>query len=93
MKKMLPLIVLLGCFASGVHAGIEPPAACSEIRDQIRLVTGMVSTSNLELLQHISIHQECNFSSAEVYRAAYGDKPLPQSEPSGHHNNREHDED
>lgn len=92
MKKMLPLIALLGCLAFGVQAANEPPA-CSEIRDQIRLVTGMVSTPNLELLQHISIHQECNFSSAEVYRAAYGDKPLQQPEPSGHHNNRERDED
>jgi hypothetical protein len=93
MKKMLPLIVLLGCLASGVHAEIEPPSACNGIRDQIQLVTGLVSTPNMELLQHISMHQECNFSSAEVYRAAYGDKHLPQPKPSDHENNRESEDD
>jgi hypothetical protein len=32
---------------------------------------------NTTLLRNISVHQECRFSSAEVYRAAYGDKPMP----------------
>ena len=93
MKKMLSLIVLLGCFASGVHAANELPASCDEIRIQIQSVTGLLSTPNIELLKQISIHQDCNFSSAEVYRAAYGDKPLPPPESPGHHNRQEWDED
>lgn len=93
MTKILPMIILLGCFGSGVNAANELPAVCDEIRDQIQLVTGSVSTPNLELLQHISMHQECNFSSVEVYRAAYGDKPLPRPDSSSHNNNQERDDD
>jgi hypothetical protein len=52
-----------------------------------------MSTPNIELLKQISMHQDCNFSSAEVYRAAYGDKPLPPPESPGYHNRQESDED
>ena len=93
MKKLLLSIVLLGCFANGVHAANEIPATCIEIRAQIQAVTGLVSKPNMELLEHISIHQGCNFSTAEVYRAAYGDKPLPQPETPNHYNYRDRDED
>jgi len=93
MKKLLPFIVLLGCFATGVHAANALPAACSEIRAQIQTVTGLVTKPDMELLKHISTHQGCNFSSAEVYRAAYGDKPLPKPETPNHHNHRDRDED
>ena len=93
MKKLLLSVVLLDCFANVVYAANELPATCIEIRAQIQAVTGLVSKPNMELLEHISIHQGCNFSTAEVYRAAYGDKPLPQPETPNHHNHRDRVED
>jgi hypothetical protein len=93
MKKLLPFVVLLGCIANGVHAANELPATCIEIRTQIKTVTGLVTKPNKELLRHISTHQGCNFSTEEVFRAAYGDRPLPQPEAPNHHNHRDHDED
>lgn len=93
MKKLLPFIVLLGCFANEVHAANELPETCIEIRTQIQSVTGLVTKPNMELLKHISTHQGCNFSSAEVLRAAYGDKPLPQPEAPNHRNHRDQDKD
>jgi hypothetical protein len=93
MKKLLSFIALLGCFANGVHAANELPEACIEIRAQIQTVTGLITKPNMELLKHISSHQGCNFSTAEVFRAAYGDRPLPQPEAPNHHNHRVQDED
>lgn len=93
MKKLLPFIVLLGCFANGAHAANELPATCDEIRVQIQAVTGLVSKPNMELLKHISIHHGCSFSTAEVYRAAFGDKPWPQPEAPNRHSHPDWDED
>ena len=93
MKKTLTLIALLGCFTSGAHAADDPPQACAQIRERIKSVTGVVSTPNMELLQQISMRQDCKFSSAEVYRAAYGDKPLPQRAHQVHLDEQEQDDD
>jgi hypothetical protein len=47
----------------------------------------------MDLLQQIGKHQECNFSSVEVYRAAYGDKPLPSQESHEFQSSQERDDD
>jgi hypothetical protein len=93
MKKILPLMALLSCLTVGAQVAEEPPRTCVQIRDQIKMVTGLLSTPNVDLLQQIAVRQECNFTSVEVYRAAYGDKPLPPPEPQGAHHNRERDDD
>ena len=54
--------------------------------------TGILPKTNTELLQQLSTRQECRFSAAEVYRAAYGDKPLPRQEPRSRRNH-DHDND
>jgi len=93
MNKSLSLIVLLGCFTSGAQATDEPAQTCARIREQIKAVTGLVSTPNMDLLKQIGMHQECNFSSAEVYRAAAGDKPPPPQRSHDHHGGQERDDD
>ena len=93
MKKLLLSVVLLDCFANVVYAANELPATCIEIRAQIKTVTGLVTKPNKELLRHISTYPGCNFSTAEVFRAAYSDRPLPQPEAPNHHSHRDHDED
>ena len=54
--------------------------------------TGILPKTNTELLQQLSTRQECRFSAAEVYRAAYGDKSLPRQEPRSRRNH-DHDND
>lgn len=93
MKHALSLIVFLVCLASDVQAADEVPQTCSQIRERIKAVTGVDVSPSMDLLKQIALHQECNFSSAEVYRAAAGDKPPPAQERHGHHDAREWDDD
>lgn len=93
MKKTLILIALLGGFASVAQAADEPPQTCIQIRERIKAVTGLVATPSMDLLQQIGKYKECNFSSAEVYRAAYGDKPLPAQESHDHDYSQDRDDD
>lgn len=92
MKKSLSLIALLGCFVSVAQAADEPPQTCPQIRERIKAVTGLIAAPSMDLLKQIGMHQECNFSSAEVYRAASGDKPPPPQELHDH-NSQERDDD
>jgi hypothetical protein len=89
MKATLPLIALLSCFGSGANAADETPLTCAQIREQIKAVTGLVATPSFDLLRQIGMRRECNFTSAEAYRAAYGDKPLPPQESHDRDDNRE----
>jgi hypothetical protein len=89
MKATLPMIALVSCFESGAIAVDEPPPTCTQIREQIKAVTGLVVTPSFDLLRQIGVRRDCNFSSAEAYRAAYGDKPLPPQETHDQHDNEE----
>lgn len=80
MQKTLFLLAFSGLFAVGVHAAQDQAPTCEQIREQIKSVTGLPPQVNTELLQTLSLRQECQFLAAEVYRAAYGDKPLPQQD-------------
>lgn len=94
MKKSLALIGLLGLWVLGANAAETadvPVQTCEQIREQIKTVTGLDPKGNTELLQSLSLRTECQFSSAEVYRAAYGDKPLPK--PDVHQHPARHDDD
>jgi hypothetical protein len=44
------------------------------------------------LLQKLA-RPECRFSAAEVYRAAYGDKPMPINDAVRHRTRRDYDDD
>ena len=93
MYKLLPLFVFLGGLTSGAQAADDQLQTCDQIRGQIQAVTGLVPMPDLDLLKQISLRQECVFSSAEAYRAAYGDKPLPPQGAPAHHENRDRDDD
>jgi hypothetical protein len=93
MLKQYPVLGLLVILAMGAHAADVPAPTCDQIREEIKAVKGLAAMINTELLQKISLRSDCQFTSAEVYRAAYGDKPLPPPEPYRQHNNERHDED
>jgi hypothetical protein len=90
MFKSLPLTGLL-CIASLFANAAEAPAPdCERLREQIRAQTGILPKPDTDLLQKLGSRPECRFSAAEVYRAAYGDKPLPKKEARSY---RKHDHD
>jgi hypothetical protein len=80
MKAILIAIALLGGFSSATQAAEELPQTCIQVRERIMAVTGLVAVPNIDLIQQIGKHPECNFTSAEIYRAARGDKPPPPRE-------------
>ena len=94
MNKFIKRFFLLAFCAVGVHAAEAPAPNCDEIRLQIAAQTGLLPTVNTDLLRTIGLNQTCQFSAAEVYRAAYGDKPLPVEAPRERYKKHEdHQED
>jgi hypothetical protein len=50
--------------------------SCAELRGRI----GAAPQADPVLLRALAMRKECGFTSAEVYQAAYGDRPLPPQE-------------
>lgn len=75
-----PVIGLLGLFA--VNANAAPPQAesCEQIRLQIKAQTGVLPKPDTTMLEKLDAQPECRFSTAEVYQAAFGDKPILKKE-------------
>ena len=90
MKAILIVIALLGGGATATQAAEDLPQTCLQIRERIKAVTGLVAVPGIDLFQQIGKHPECNFTSAEIYRAARGDKPPPQE---FHGDRRSHEQD
>lgn len=78
--KNLPVIGLLGLLVVNAHAVPPEVESCAQIREQITAQTGLLPKPDTVLLEKLGTHQECRFTSAEAYRAAYADKPLPPRE-------------
>jgi len=93
MHKHIPLIGFLSLVALHAAAAEVQAPTCEQLREQIRSQTGVSSKADIELLQKLSGRQECRFSAAEIYRAAYGDKPMPKSESRSHRKHRHDDDD
>lgn len=62
-----------------------PPSAvsCEQIRAQIQAQAGVRDKPDTALLDTLSEHPECRFTAAEVYRAAFGDRPMPTNNRRG----------
>ena len=93
MKKTIPLFGILSLCALAAQAAELPAPTCDEIRVQIQAQTGLLPQPNTDLLRSIGLNQHCQFSAAEVYRGAYGDKPLPVQAPRTPHRSHDHDDD
>jgi hypothetical protein len=90
VKHALLLFAVLWMATANAAAQTPPDTStCGEIRTKIQAQTGILPAPDIELLQKIGIHSRCRFTSSEVYRAAYGDKPMPKRNNSeskrGHH--------
>lgn len=97
MRKYLitsSLCGLLGLFALNAAAASPVPESCEQIRSRIRAHAGLSDRPNTALLAKVGENRKCRFTSAEAYRAAWGDKPMPKDErPSRRAGQREHDDD
>ena len=93
MKKSSHLFGILSLCALGAQAADLPAPTCDEIRVQIQAQTGLLPQANVDLLRTIGLNQHCQFSAAEVYRGAYGDKPLPVPAPRTYDRSHGHDDD
>jgi hypothetical protein len=92
MKAILIVMAMLGGFASATQAADELPQTCIQIRERIKAVTGLVAVPSIDLIQQIGKHPECGFTSAEIYRAARGDKPAPPQESHDQGRSQEQDD-
>jgi hypothetical protein len=81
----LALLLPMSSFAN-------PPQeeSCEQIRIRIASQTGVLPKPDAELLKTLGSRQDCRFTTAEVYRAGFGDLPKAPYEPPYH---REHDDD
>jgi hypothetical protein len=88
VRPLLALASLLYA-VSGPAVGAEIPA---ESCDQLRARIGVLAPGDADLLRRLAMRsKECAFSSAEFYKAAYGDRPLPPPEARDYR--RRHDDD
>lgn len=92
MRKSILVIGLLGLVLTNATSANAQTESCDQIRTQINAQTGIPPKVDTELLRKLA-RPECRFSSAEVYRAAYGDKPMPINESARRHAKRGHHHD
>lgn len=78
--RHLIVIGLLGLFVINAGAAEPQVETCEQIRAKIKAQTGDLPKPDIAMLEKLGSRSECRFSAAEVYRAAYGDKPMPQKE-------------
>lgn len=97
IRNAVSLAALLALFSIQVRAA-DPAAAaatpaqavapagtdsCAQLRAQIAAQTEILPRPNVELLGKVGANEQCHFTSAETYRAAWGAKPLNLPEPRG----------
>lgn len=89
MTAFRPFAVCLILLSVPLHAADSQADSCDAIRARI----GVQALADPDLLRSLAERQDCAFTSAEVYRAAYGDRPLPPPEPRESRHRHQHDED
>lgn len=93
MHTHLSAIGILGMIILGSNAAAAQAEPCSQIRAQIQAQTELLPKPNTDLLRKLSANAECRFTAVEVYRAAYGNKPLPRNERKDRHSKHHRDDD
>lgn len=87
MRRTVLLAALVTASAAA-HAAEAAPETCEQVRAQI----GVLPPGDADLLRRLAARtNECGFSSADFYKAAYGDRPPARETHRAHH--RHHDDD
>ena len=82
----------MAALACDAQAQVSQAESCETIRQKIQAQTGILPKPDITILEKINAHPECAFTAAEVYRGAFGDRPMVKNSHSSHHH-RHHDED
>ncbi len=93
--KAIP-VILLALSISTVNAATPAvqEESCETIREEIKAHIGVPEKQNTILLSKVGANKKCRFTSAEAYRAAWGDKPLPKDDRRDRRSKaHEHDDD
>lgn len=81
MKLAVAFVVALSVGLAHAAKTVEPESeSCDQIRAQIKEHTGTPAKPNTVLLGKVGANSKCRFTSAEAYRAAWGDKPVPMDQ-------------
>ncbi len=59
-----------------LFAATQPSENCEQIRARI----GVAPLADPDLLRKLALRKDCQFTSRDIYQAAYGDRPLPPQE-------------
>ena len=78
MKSVLTILLALSVMPTYAATTAQQDESCQQIRAQIAAHTGIPAKPNMTLLGKVGENTQCDFTSAEAYRAAWGDKPLPE---------------
>ena len=77
-------IVGLSIALSGTALAATPATeSCGQIRARIQAQVGVREKPDTALLDTLTEHPSCRFTAAEVFRAAYGDRPMPKNDRRG----------
>ena len=79
MKSVLTIFLALSMMPTYAATTAQQDESCQQIRSQIAAHMGIPAKPNMTLLGKVGENTQCDFTSAEAYRAAWGDKPLPES--------------
>ena len=83
--RALPLLIALLAPLLANAATDTATESCEQLRARI----GVPPLADHDFLRSLAVRKDCAFTASEVYRAAYGDKPLPP--PESHARQRHHD--
>ncbi|MEZ5627769.1 hypothetical protein [Denitromonas sp.] len=75
--KALAMVGVGLAISASALAAAPSTVSCEQIRAQIQAQAGVRDKPDTALLDTLSEHPECRFTAAEVYRAAFGDRPMP----------------
>lgn len=75
------------------HANPVQDESCEQIRSRITSQVGTLPKPDTELLKTVGSRPDCQFTSAEVYRAGFGEQPKAPYEPPRYRAHQGHDED
>lgn len=95
MNRIIAVLLVACVWLTQAAIAADPqPESCDQVRAQINAQTGVLSQPNTLLLGKVGASKSCQFTSAEAYRAAWGDKPMPKDDRSIRqlkHKNESHD--
>lgn len=80
MKSILTILLALSVMPTYAATTSTQEESCQQIREQIAAHTGVPAKPNTTLLGKVGANKKCRFTSAEAYRAAWGDKPMPKDD-------------